>query len=366
MPAFQGLGSLGDPYGSSMAARVSADGTTVVGQCSRSSGLSYAFRWTAADGMIALRNNTGGVDPWFAHGVSGDGEVIVGEGRFETLSYGFHWRSNQDVRSTYRGAARAVSADGIVTVGNCEMPGIGQFAYRWTVAGGGQLLGDLPGGADNSIAYDTSDDGTVIVGRGNSNYGGEAFVWSASGGIAGLGDLPGGAFSSSAAAVSGNGRFAVGNGTSASGPQACVWDLSVIAPAGVGPKFDDCDRGIQGLGDLPGGSFHSVALDISDDGTIIVGAGRTTLGDEAFIWDAEHGMRNLREVLVDEYSLSLNDWMLTSAEGISANGRIIVGTGINPAGRCEAWRAVIPEPGTIGIALLLLFGCLRSAPFRHS
>jgi hypothetical protein len=51
-----------------------------------------------------------------------------------------------------------------------------------------------------------------------------------------------------------------------------------------------------------------------------VGWGSTTLGREAFIWDAVHGMRNLREVLIQEYGLDLSVWTLSEARGVSADG----------------------------------------------
>jgi len=62
-------------------------------------------------------------------------------------------------------------------------------------------------------------------------------------------------------------------------------------------------------------------------------------------------MRSLKEVLTNDYGLDLTGWTLEHANGISADGRTIVGKGFNPSGRLEAWMAVIPEPTTI-----LLFG----------
>ena len=41
-------------------------------------------------------------------------------------------------------------------------------AFRWTEAGGFEPLGDLPAGSSSSLAIDVSDDGSVIVGQGNS------------------------------------------------------------------------------------------------------------------------------------------------------------------------------------------------------
>ncbi len=77
---------------------------------------------------------------------------------------------------------------------------------------------------------------------------------------------------------------------------------------------------------------------------------------EAFIWDATHGMRNLMDVLINDFGLGpeLTGWTLTTAAGISADGLTIVGAGINPSGANEAWMAQLdplPIPST-----LFLFG----------
>src|SRR5206468_3133627 len=66
------------------------------------------------------------------------------------------------------------------------------------------------------------------------------------------------------------------------------------------------------LGDLPGGLARSDATAISADGSRIVGSGCTDLGAEAFIYDAAHGMRNLRKVLCAVYGLGpvLDGWVL--------------------------------------------------------
>ena len=39
-----------------------------------------------------------------------------------------------------------------------------------------------------------------------------------------------------------------------------------------------------GLGDLFGGTFDSVALGVNPDGSIVVGAGNSSAGEEAFRW----------------------------------------------------------------------------------
>ena len=109
---------------------------------------------------------------------------------------------------------------------------------------------------------------------------------------------------------------------------------------------------MEGLGDLAGGSFQSSAIGVSSDGLVIVGRSQTLLGTEAFIWDQANNMRNLREVLANDYSLALTGWKLTIAEGISGDGQTIVGQGFNPDGLREAWIATIPEPATLSLLAL--------------
>jgi hypothetical protein len=66
-------------------------------------------------------------------------------------------------------------------------------------------------------------------------------------------------------------------------------------------------------------------------------------GSEAFVWDAAHGMRSVKSVLASA-NVEVGEWRLDIAMGVSADGRTIVGAGVHPAGRGEAWRAVLPAP----------------------
>jgi probable HAF family extracellular repeat protein len=129
--------------------------------------------------------------------------------------------------------------------------------------------------------------------------------------------------------------------------------------------------GMVGLGDLPGGTFNSTADGISADGSIIVGTSTTGLGDEAFIWDSGNGMRNLRDVLVNDYGLgaALTGWQLIGAV-ISADGHTFAGSGINPDGNTEAWVATVPEPSSLTLAVVMgafaVFCCFRNRKSRLS
>jgi len=127
----------------------------------------------------------------------------------------------------------------------------------------------------------------------------------------------------------------------------------------------------QAGGDLifftdPSSGEASQAFDVSDDGEVVVGLtrGPSISGSAAYIWDEENGMRLIADVLTAE-GIDLTDWTLTSAEGVSADGSIIVGNGIHGDGTREAWMAnigVVPIPPTVwlfGSGLLGLVGIAR-------
>ena len=60
---------------------------------------------------------------------------------------------------------------------------------------------------------------------------------------------------------------------------------------------------------------------------------------------------------MDGYGLDLSGWMLQGARDVSADGAVIVGYGINPAGEREGWVAVIPEPQSLALVGLLFVIC---------
>ncbi len=331
--SFQGLGDLpgGEVY--STATAVSADGTVVVG-ISKSAQGSEAFRWTAGTGMVGLGDFPGGKFASSANGISADGSIIVGCGLSANGTEAFRW--------TIRGGlvplgflpggtsstAKAVSADGRVIVGEGSSAFGAREAFVWTENGGMAGLGSFNPDHFFSTAEAVSQDGSAVVGTSSAAFGNEAFRWHA-GGMIGMGDFAGGWTNSNGHGISANGRFVVGYGYSGA--------------------FDDytheafrwtAESGLERLGFAPD-DHDSVARAVSADGNIIVGIEPFHDLGYALYWDAQNGMRHLWDVLVGDYGLDLTGWQLTSAVAITPDGTTIVGAGINPLGKTEAWIATV-------------------------
>ncbi len=192
--------------------------------------------------------------------------------------------------------ALGVSGNGKIVVGEGSTP-TGPEAFRWengVMVG----LGFLPGAEDLSRANAISADGNVIVGVSQSGTLTEAFRWE-NGIMAGLGDLLGGGPSSSASAVSGNGSVIVGHSESNAPFQAFRWDSG----------------GIVGI-PIPAGFEWTSASGISDDGTVIVGAGSKLLNGGGEVLLVENGVMS---------TLNPFNTFSSGAQSISGDGNVIVG-----------------------------------------
>ena len=130
----------------------------------------------------------------------------------------------------------------------------------------------------------------------------------------GLGDLPGGNFASLALGVSGDGSVVVGRGESVSGEEAIRWTQT---------------EGLTGLGDLSGGNFASVATKASADGSVIIGHGESGSGREAFRWTIPGGMIGLGDLPAVVF--------VSEGHSLSADGSLVVGTS-NSSNGTEAYR----------------------------
>lgn len=340
--------SLGATFASE-ATGVSADGLVVVGFAASENSPSFdneAFRWTASSDMTALGflGKSSGATASFANSLSGDGSVVVGNATSPSIgTESFRWTQSDGIvgigvlNQFDQSVALDASFHGNVVVGESGVYGASSEAYRWTQAGGMVGLGDLDGGETSSRAEGVSADGSVVVGQGTSNDGVEAFRWTSSGGMVGLGDLPGGEFQSTAHGVSHDGTVVVGE--SESGGDSDDSEESF----GEAFKWTDAD-GIMGLGDLDGGEFDSVANAASAHGVVVVGRGTTEDGSTAFRYTEADGMRSIQDILVNDFGTDLTDWRLAEANGVSGDGRTIVGLAFNPDGVKVGFVATIPLP----------------------
>ena len=124
-------------------------------------------------------------------------------------------------------------------------------------------LGPLDGFPEGE-ATGVSEDGTVVVGH----YSTEGFYWTPEDGMTRMGRC---------------------------WPLATSYDGSVI----VGATRDwegfywTENSDLVRIGDLPGGGFYSIARDVSDDGSVIVGESKSSGGFQAFRWTPSRGMQGL-------------------------------------------------------------------------
>jgi probable HAF family extracellular repeat protein len=294
-----------------------------------------AFRWTAAGGMVGLGYLPGNSQSYSA-AVNADGSIVVGS------SSGSGGGSPQAIRWTgpsglvglgylsgnNSSTAAGVSADGSVVVGNSYTSGncCNNQAFRWTATGGMVGLSSVSG-YPLSYAAGVNADGSVVVG---TSYVGtlsqdQAFRWTSAGGMVELGYLPGGN-NSFANAVNTDGSVVVGGSTTANNihnSEAFRWTQN---------------RGMVGLSYLSGHNYSNPGA-VNGDGSVVVGcSGLNGNCDQAFLWTAVDGMKSVQALLSAE-GVSTAGWTLTSAQGVSADGQVIVGYGVDPNGRTQSWIA---------------------------
>ena len=338
---------------------VSADGTYVAGRAG-SDRPDQAIRWTVAGGLQGLGLPPADRPGSLAYGISGDGSVLVGDAQFGSSGRGFRWTQDSGYQAlTGRTpaeitSARSISSDASWTVGTVGDRRTRQPA-RWSADGSVEVFDNVPAGND-SWAFGVSDDGSHVVGM--SRFGVapgqpgptlEAYRWidGADGPptverLGWLATPPSGSILESRAYdTSADGSFVAGFSTNERGSwEAFRWDAA---------------SGMVGLGILDGGN-DSRGLAMSSDGTAIVGIASDRFGDnQAFLWTETGGMRTVEDVLFEDFGVMLPDgWQLFSAEDISADGRTIVGYGVNPDGVFEGFVATVPAPATVlplGLAL---------------
>lgn len=228
--------------------------------------------------------------------------------------------------------AREVSGDGTVVVGK------GSGGLIWTPFGVSTLELD--------VATGISDDGSVVVG----NRGPSAMRWvggnyetAASGSAEGV-SLDGKVLVGAVPAPLSHGYYIKAGGTSNAilgtvVAKAANIDGTVIV--GGKPAFRwTAATGPQTLPNPAGVEW--VAEDVSGDGTVVVGSpDGFTITDTAVIWRVGIGSKLLSTLLRDA-GVDVTGWSFSKANGISADGKVVVGYAFHPNGNSFAFRAVLP------------------------
>jgi probable HAF family extracellular repeat protein len=316
---------------------LSADGSTVIGtlgamcldRCTQE-----AFRWTA-DGTRRLGFLPGGTGSW-AYDVSADGRVVVGDSwaldsnGFYVWGRAFRWTAETGMVSLSDDEtdAEVTSADGSVIAGEVETAA-GHEAFRWTQASGVVPIGHLADG-DYVQVEGISRDGLVVVGTSYSSDTAshmQAFRWTQASGMQSLGFPEG--------------------GTWGMRPKSTPDGAAVFANAIVGGHEElyrwTAARGAESLGTTPG-MDHCLIGAVNGRGTSVAGTAVSNANDSrvAFIWRPQTGMMSLKDYLLS-LGLPVGGWTFTGVGGVSDDGTILAGVGMDPAGLFEIFIATLPR-----------------------
>lgn len=318
---------------------ISGDGRVVIGNVLYGDFAGPIFLWTAETGFQEIGTSYN-FPTMKASAISHDGTVVVGTGTVNPNdSQAFRWTASTGFiglgflpgGSWSASTANAVSDDGAVVVGGSSSFLTSQYeAFRWTEAEGMVGLGLLEGGGSSNATH-ISDDGLVIAGNATTSFienNNRAFRWTAESGMVGLGLLPE-AETSFLLDLSKDGKVTVGF----SGNEAFRWTEST---------------GMVGLGRLPGDSATKATM-VSSDGGVIIGYSSYGEAREYFVWMASTGIQKLRDVLAADF-IDVSAWTDFKALDLSDDGSTVVGVGTNPEGNSEAWVVRLPSEALIADA----------------
>ncbi len=281
---FQPLGSLPGSSGASNPIAISADGAVIVGSASTASLATHPFRWTAAGGMQDLGVLLNSGGA-YATSVSADGTVVVGPDTFASPR-SFRWTQGIGTQDCNELIASGFVAQGVSGDGLTVVGTLNDRAVKWTSAGGVVDLGYPRAGSIRAYGLASNTDGTVISGYEDTGY------------------------------------------TPPSDPftvrHAFLWDRGVGSYIGM---------------DQPR-TMNSAASVILGDVDFYIG--------ETYpcIWTPTFGPLDVRTLLTRR-GVSLTNWELSTATGVSADRRVLVGYGshlVAGVWRTEGWIATLDQP----------------------
>lgn len=269
-------------------AKVSDDGSRMVGTAlDPATGLNamsvYEFEsgtWTSLGGI----GSSSGGETSSAWGISGDGRSVVGLGWVTPGSahaiQSFDLGAPVDLGSTVSGRssrANGCDLDGNVVVGWQDATSGSRQGAIWV--DGVQTILTSAGGGVLGEAGDCSADGTYAVGLGNSSIGFNAWRWSAKTGGVAIGSPPSSGWRGASVEISNDGSTVVGFYRPFPGP--ATFGRGFIWTEADGQQ-DLTDFAIASGIDIPAGVVLALPLGLSADGRTVVGIARGNAGTFGF------------------------------------------------------------------------------------
>lgn len=281
-----------------------------------------------------------------------------------------------------------LNADGSLITGAVygDLDGSGEptrAAVRWVNGGLAELL-PVPGDSQHSEVFGTSLGGTSVGcykaikenGFPSTSHrmipteGANGMIWSPGGGYRVISPSIAGADAASIVltTISDGGGVALANNisTTRSGSKAGI----VADPSGNDDWIEaDLDFTFLDAGDINGDGqidlmddHDSSALALSADGSV-VGGSATLFGQTmAALWirgaSGAYEYHDVGTYLSHIGGTGMDGWTLLEVTGVSADGSMIAGVGLNPLGQTTGWYASIPSPGAL--TLLGLGGLLAT------
>ncbi len=312
---FRGVGTLaGDDLSDLIA--VSRDGTTVAGISFPRSGMPYhTFRSVNGEALQYIEPPAGATTTYgcFPTGIDQTGDLVVGG--CDNVGFRFTPTNGTEEADQFLSGGiglNALSADGSTLVGEAFSS---LEAFRRTPTDT-TLLGKLePDANAESAALAVNGDGSVVAGVDVSSLGEHAFRWTSQTGMIQLAEMVEWG-NHEALDVSTDGNVIVGWARVGSVERAVRW------------------TGTTAPGYLSAETSNARALATNADGSITVGSEQT----QAVIWDIS-GESTVASLLAS--SSDLAGWTLTQAVDVSDDGKVIVGQGTHD-GQREGWVAHLP------------------------
>ncbi|MDA8743802.1 PEP-CTERM sorting domain-containing protein [Rubripirellula amarantea] len=363
-----GLGNLAGAEGGSMMTAMSSDGRVVTGFAVMESAPRNiaAFAHTDETGMqrISTPPVISNIRNMSGTAVSSDGEMIalefgqvgvsqpVSNGAFSVDGSRAHHIPPNPSNGVGLSKATGISGDKSTIVGQSHGSSQAKAAY-YIFGEGTREIEDAPA---NSFAKGISESGEVVFGATGSKQG---FSYSATDGYRRFSSLGDGNNETVLNAIDSEGRTIVGYSKDDLGFRHAVH----YSETGIPKKLSKPTDGV----------LSSEALAVSGDGSMTVGFANFFGIKSAFIYSDSLGFKELGEyITLRAGEHALGDWELTEARGISYDGSVISGNGINPLGQREPFKirldstVAVPEPSTsLVIAAICAFCVTRRLKRRH-